>query len=67
MLAKVTKLLYRDFVSAVVCATALTKAFEVKTGVKQGYVLSQFLFTLAIDWLMKTTTRGHLVDPDQLS
>ena len=35
----------------------LTKTFEVKTGVRQGYLLSTFLFILVIDWVRKTTTK----------
>ena len=35
-----------------------TKSFEVKTGVKQGCLLSPFLFLLTIDWIMKTTTES---------
>ena len=35
-----------------------TKSFEIKTGVKQGCILSPFLFLLTIDWIMKTTTSG---------
>ncbi|VDO95948.1 unnamed protein product [Schistosoma curassoni] len=34
----------------------LTKSFEVKTGARQGCLLSSFLFLLVIDWTMKTST-----------
>ncbi|VDO93894.1 unnamed protein product [Schistosoma margrebowiei] len=34
----------------------LTKSFEMKTGVRQGCLLSTFLFLLVIDWIMKTST-----------
>ena len=36
--------------------SGLTEKFNIKTGVKQGYLLSPFLFLLAIDWAMKETT-----------
>ena len=36
----------------------LTRPFEVGTGVRQGCLLSPFLFLLAIDWIMRETTDG---------
>ena len=44
--------------SKVVHEGRLTKEFEVKTGVRQGCLLSPFLFLLAIDWIMKSATTG---------
>ncbi len=32
--------------------------FEVRTGVRQGCLLSPFLFLIAIDWIMRKTTEG---------
>ena len=57
-LVNIIKLLYTDFSAQVLCEGELTEAFQVKTGVKQGYVLSPFLFLLGIDWIMKETTKA---------
>ncbi|PVD36795.1 hypothetical protein C0Q70_03785 [Pomacea canaliculata] len=55
-LVQVIAMLYSDFKSQVVCDTELTDPFHVSTGVKQGCILSPFLFILAMDWIMKTST-----------
>ncbi|PVD22621.1 hypothetical protein C0Q70_18441, partial [Pomacea canaliculata] len=39
-----------------IVVTELTDPFNVCTGVKQGCILSPFLFILAMDWIMKTST-----------
>jgi len=57
-LVNVIKMLYSDFQSQVICNAALTDAFSVTTGVKQGCILSPFLFILGIDWVMKQVTSG---------
>ena len=51
-------MLYSDFKSQAICNTALTDAFSVTTGVKQGCILSPFLFILGIDWVLRQVTSG---------
>ena len=46
------------FECAVVEENETSEGFQIKTGVKQGCVMSGFLFLLAIDWVMKKTTAG---------
>ncbi|KAK2175485.1 hypothetical protein NP493_728g00008 [Ridgeia piscesae] len=48
---------YEDMACRVIHAGQLTDSFMVKTGVRQGCLLSPFLFLLAIDWIMKKTTK----------
>nr|KAG5714060.1 hypothetical protein BaRGS_020388 [Batillaria attramentaria] len=50
---------YQDMSCRIGHAGQLSESFEVKTGVRQGCLLSPFLFLLVIDWIMKTTTAGR--------
>ena len=47
---------YEGLSCRVVHEGQLTEKFEVKTGVRQGCLLSSFLFILAIDWIMRAVT-----------
>ena len=47
---------YEGLTCKVIHGGQLTEAFQVKTGVRQGCLLSPFLFLLSIDWIMKTST-----------
>ena len=50
---------YQGMSCKVLHAGQLSESFEVKTGVRQGCLLSPFMFLLVIDWIMKTTTSGR--------
>ena len=50
---------YKDLSCKITHAGQLSESFEVKTGVRQGCLLSPFLFLLVIDWIMKITTMGR--------
>ena len=47
---------YEGMSCKVIHGQQLTQGFQVRTGVRQGCLLSPFLFLLAIDWIMKETT-----------
>ena len=49
---------YRNSSCKVIHDGQFTKSFSIETGVKQGCILSPFLFLLTIDWIMKTSTEG---------
>ena len=54
---------YSGMTCRVVCGRQLTDAFRVKTGVREGCLLSPFLFLLAIDWVLQISTsqRGNAI------
>ena len=52
----ITQQLYLQSSCRVIHNGNLTDSFTVETGVRQGCLLSPFLFLLAVDWIMKTTT-----------
>ena len=51
--------LYDNCQCSVIHKGKLSPAFSVKTGVKQGCILSPIIFTLAIDWIMRQSTQGR--------
>ncbi|KAK7107318.1 hypothetical protein V1264_015265 [Littorina saxatilis] len=55
-ITNIIKKSYEKMTCRIVHGRQLTDAFEVRTGVRQGCLLSPFLFLLAIDWVMKTST-----------
>jgi len=58
-LVNIIQLLYQNFECRVLYNNKLTEPFEVKTGVKQGCILSPILFSLANDWIMRNVTDGR--------
>ena len=49
---------YEGFTCRVAHEAQLSDSFEVRTGVRQGCLLSPFLFLLAIDWIMTSVTKA---------
>jgi len=50
--------IYEGFEQAVIDRSKTSDWFKIKSGVKQGCMMSGFLFLLALDWIMKKTTAG---------
>ena len=50
---------FQDMSYIIAHAGQLSERFDVKTGVRQGCLLSPFLLPLVIDWIMKTTITGR--------
>ncbi|KAK7090431.1 hypothetical protein V1264_010229 [Littorina saxatilis] len=60
--AKIANLIrnsYHGMSCRVIHGGQLTDRFQVRTGVRQGCLLSPFLFILVIDWLMKESTNNR--------
>ena len=55
----IINMLYHDFQARVIFGTNLTDSFPLKTGVRQGRLLSLLLFVMCIDWVMKKTTNQN--------
>ena len=51
------KMSYKNFRCAVEHESKLSNWFPVMSGVRQGCVMSGFLFVLVIDWIMRKITR----------
>lgn len=51
----ISKQFYDGFNCAVIDGGERSDCFEIKTGVKQGYNTSGFLFLVALDWVMRKT------------
>ena len=58
-LIRMVKIMYEDFECSVLDEGEQTRWFKITTGVKQGCVMSGFLFLLAVDWVMRRTTEGQ--------
>ena len=56
---RLIKKMYEGMSCSVLLGGQRTDSFEVKTGVRQGCLLSPFLFLLAVDWIMRQTTSGQ--------
>ena len=57
-LINIVKLLFNNAECTVLDNGQMSGWFKVKTGVKQGSMMTGFLFTLAVDWVMCQTTTG---------
>jgi hypothetical protein len=47
------KLFYENYECCVICDNDMTDFFNVKTGVRQGCILSPILFLITIDWVLR--------------
>ncbi|KAL9970181.1 hypothetical protein ACROYT_G022514 [Oculina patagonica] len=54
-IVSIIKLFYNNFTCSVIHKKKLTDWFSVRSGLRQGCVLSPMLFLVAIDWIMRKT------------
>ena len=52
----IVQMLYEDSECAVLDEGEESEWFKVKTGVKQGDVMSGFIFLMVVDWIMRNAT-----------
>ena len=52
------KQLYQEATCQIIHNGKLTEAFEMKTGVRQGCLLSPMIFLMVVDWVMKETVKA---------
>src|ERR1700753_1258489 len=55
-IVNIIRSLYTNTRCRVIHNSDLTESFEVKTGIRQGCLLSPLFFSLVIDWVMKSAT-----------
>jgi len=56
---RIIRLLYVDILCTVIVGSRESAWFKVISGVKQGCVMSGFLFLLVVDWLMRKVTKNN--------
>ena len=52
----IIKCFYNNFECNIILETSISDSFEVKSGVRQGCILSPILFLMVIDWIQRNTT-----------
>ena len=55
----VVQMLYKESENAVLHQGEESEWFKVKTRVKQGDVMSGFIFLMVVDWIIRNTTAGN--------
>ena len=51
------KCFYNNFECSVILGNAISESFNIKSGVRQGCILSPILFLMTIDWIQRKTIR----------